>query len=406
MVKRRQPLLLIITHAGDDDESICYEEYELAKAILSGTYPDERCLPVIFEAASGDDWTDPALWARVNPGHGITIQHEGIATEAREAQQEPRKLNDFLRFHLNRWVNQATAWIPIDWWDGCQDALPSDETLATMPCALGIDLAQKIDLAAVCAVWRLPLVDAPLDTPVEIVATDEAGNVIARRLSLNYRIAILPAFWLPEETLRERVQQDRVPYDLWRSQGLLHVTEGAVIDADAMLRYIRALAERFPLLKQGEVGYDPAFATELRHPADRRRLPAGRAPAELQAVQRGLAGLRGAGESAARGPRRPPAAALERRKRRRQTRRRRADPAGQAAPAGQADRRDRGDHHGAQPAHGAGAADPAGVLRDVCDLRPCPTNPAPRRRLAPSQSSCRRSSVAGCRPRPGGTARR
>jgi phage terminase large subunit-like protein len=263
MAKRRQPLLLIITHAGDDDESICFEEYELAKQVLSGTYPDERCLPVIFEADVADDWASPLTWTKVNPGHGITIQHDGIESEAQEAQHEPRKLNDFLRFHLNRWVNQATAWIPIDWWDACVAPLPPPETLIGMPCALGIDLAQKIDLAAVCAVFRLPLEDAPAEAPVEVIATDEAGNVIARTLSLNYRIAILPAFWLPEETLRERVHHDRVPYDLWASSGLLFTTPGAVIDSDAILRYIRELAERFPLIRQGEIGYDPAFATEL-----------------------------------------------------------------------------------------------------------------------------------------------
>jgi phage terminase large subunit-like protein len=262
MAKRRQPLLLIITHAGDDDESICYEEYDLAKRLLSGTSPNERTLPVIFEAGAGEDWTDPALWQRVNPGHGITIQHDGIASEAIEAQSEPRKLNDFLRFHLNRWVNQATAWLPLDWWDSCVEPVPPPEVLATLPCALGIDLAQKIHLAAVCAVFRLPLVDTP-DTPIEIVATDETGQVVARTLSLNYRIAILPAFWLPEDTLRERVTQDRVPYDLWAAQGLLQVTPGTVIDADAIITYIRALVTRFPLLKQGEIGYDPAFATEL-----------------------------------------------------------------------------------------------------------------------------------------------
>ena len=40
MVKRRQPLMVIITHAGTDDEGICYEEYELAKRVLSGTADD------------------------------------------------------------------------------------------------------------------------------------------------------------------------------------------------------------------------------------------------------------------------------------------------------------------------------------------------------------------------------
>ncbi len=129
MVKRRQPLMIILTHAGDDDEGICFEEYQYAKGVLSGTIPDDTCLPVIFEATPEDDFNDPVVWRRVNPGHGITVKADGIATECQEALAEPRKRNDFLRFHLNRWTNQATAWIPVEWWDAC----PKDVTDARPP---------------------------------------------------------------------------------------------------------------------------------------------------------------------------------------------------------------------------------------------------------------------------------
>jgi phage terminase large subunit-like protein len=151
MVKRRQPLMLIVTHAGDDDEGICYEEYEGAKRVLSGTVQEPTFLPVIFEAVEGRRLDDPAVWARVNPGHGITVKREGIELECLEAQNEPRKLNDFLRYHLNRWVNSAEAWIPIDWWDACDAPMPSEEELRQYPCANATDMAQKIDLAALGA---------------------------------------------------------------------------------------------------------------------------------------------------------------------------------------------------------------------------------------------------------------
>ena len=73
----------------------------------------------------------------------------------------------------------------------------------------------------------------------------------------------MPAFWLPEDTLRERVKQDRVPYDLWREAGLMQATDGAVIDSEAIITHIEQLLARFPLLKQSQFGYDPAFATEI-----------------------------------------------------------------------------------------------------------------------------------------------
>lgn len=263
VIARKQPLILMITTAGDDDESICAEEREYALGVLNGRIEDETHLPVIFEARPDEDWQDPAVWARVNPGLGHTIQLSAIETFAREAANEPRKRNDFLRYHLNRWVNQATAWIPVDWWDACSDPMPSDEELAMATCAVGVDMSQKIDLTSEVAVFRIPLAQSESSKDLEITTEDAEGKVVKYKHRLNYRIAIVPEFWLPEDTLKERVEKDRVPYDQWRDQGLLNVTEGTVIDSDAVVQKLVALTKRFPLLKQAQVGYDPAFATEL-----------------------------------------------------------------------------------------------------------------------------------------------
>jgi len=261
-VKRRQPMTWLVTTAGDDDESICFEEWDYARRVMSGSIEDETYLAMIFEAGSEEDWTDIEVVKRVNPGWGVTLKADAIETSLLAAQNEPRKRNSFLQLHLNRWVNQATAWIPVEWWDACKAPLPSEAELAALPCAVGIDMAQKIDLAAAPIVFRLPLEDAPAET-VEVVTEDEAGEPVKRTLSLNYRIAILPAFWLPEDTLRERAAVDRVPYDIWRDEGLLRATSGAVLDSDAIVSHVLGLAKRFPLVKQGDVAYDPAFATEI-----------------------------------------------------------------------------------------------------------------------------------------------
>lgn len=263
MVKRRQPLLLLITHAGTDDESICYEEYEYAKKVQSGTLPDPTCLPVIFEAGEKEDWTDPKTWARVNPGHGITVQPQAIAAECLEAQAEPRKRNDFLRFHLNRWTNQATAWIPLEWWDNCRAPLPSEAELREAPVAAGLDLAQKYDLACCALTFRFPVADAlpvtlAVDTPPELAAPE------TRTVNLNYRIAILPFFWIPRDTMLEHEKLDGVPYSQWVAAGLITATEGGVIDYSRIYDdIVQRIVPRFPLLKQATLGYDPAFATDL-----------------------------------------------------------------------------------------------------------------------------------------------
>ena len=351
MIKRRQPLLILITHAGTDDESICYEEYEYAKKVLSGTLPDPSCLPVIFEASDTDDWTDPVVHARVNPGHGITVQTTAIASECAEALAEPRKRNDFLRFHLNKWTNQATAWIPLEWWDKCDGPLPPDVELTAAPVAAGLDLAQKYDLACFSVVFRFPVAEVlPLEVAVDAPADTKTPEL--RTVNLNYRIAIVPFFWIPAETMREHETLDAVPYTTWQQSGLVTATEGGVIDYTRIYQDITTkIIPRFPLLKQAMIGYDPAFATDLAMQTPRAcGAESRRGAAELHPPVRGLAGLRGAGQSGPRRAWRAPGAAPSRRERRHQDRRRAADPARAAEEGGQADRRRRRLDHGREDA--------------------------------------------------------
>jgi phage terminase large subunit-like protein len=256
-VKRRQPVTVMITTAGDDDESICAEEWEYARNVMSGSYTDDTYLPVIFEASKDDDWKDEKIWRRVNPGYGVTVKADAIATEAAAAANEPRKLNDFLRYHLNRWVNQATAWIPVDWWDDCPNTLP--ENLSELRVFGGIDMSQKIDLACFGLTFLIP--GEPLEVKAVGTQNDEP---VERVLSLNYSIAIVPFFWIPEDTMREHEEKDRVPYSQWVDEKLIVATEGNVIDYERIFRDITGpITERFPKLKEAEIGYDPAFATDI-----------------------------------------------------------------------------------------------------------------------------------------------
>jgi phage terminase large subunit-like protein len=260
MVKRRSPLMIIITHAGSDDEGICFEEYDLAKRVLAGQVALETTLPVIFEMQPSDDWTDPAVWQRVNPGHGTTVKHDAIVQACQEALAEPRKRNDFLRYHGNRWTSQATAWIPIEWWDACQRPF-MDAELATFDCAAGLDLAQKWDLACFCVIFRRVL-EAPL--PVEIQAEETGGAVVTKTIALNFELFVRPFFWIPENTLRQHAREDGVPYPVWVDQGLVTATDGDIIDYTRIYQDITTkILPRFPRLKTGTIGYDPAFATDL-----------------------------------------------------------------------------------------------------------------------------------------------
>lgn len=260
MIKRRQPLMVMLSHAGDDEESICFEEYEVAKRALKDASLDPSYLPVIFEAGPKDDWTSERIWKKTNPGYGITVNPTILAAECKAAQDTPRKRNDYLKFNCNRWVNQATAWIPSEWWDGCEGPFPAG--YEALECAAGLDMAQKIDLVAFHVVLRQPI---ETELTIEVTTADEETLEPAKReVSLNFRVYGVPFFWLPEETVRDREREGFTSYREWAAAGLLTITEGASIDYDRVYRDITTkIAPRFALLKQGEIGYDPAFATDI-----------------------------------------------------------------------------------------------------------------------------------------------
>ncbi len=263
LVKRRQPVLIMISHSGTDDEGVCHDEYEYAKGVLDGLIPDRTHLPVIFEAKKGDDWMAPAVHARVNPGYGVTVKADAVETECLEATSDPRKQNDFKRYHLNVWVNQATAWIPIEWWDACEG--PLDETeLVTLECAAGLDLAQKWDLACLAVVFRKYLPSSEAVEVQVVVKDEETGKAESKAVDLNYQLFVRPYFWIPENTMRQHEREDGVPYSQWVKDGLVIATEGDVIDYSQIYKDITTkIVPRYPKLKQGTIGYDPAFATDL-----------------------------------------------------------------------------------------------------------------------------------------------
>ena len=71
---------------------------------------------------------------------------------------------------------------------------------------------------------------------------------------------VRPYFWVPAEGVSERVNRDRVPYDVWISDGLITATEGAIIDYDVIRRDVNRLGDVYELR---EIGFDPWNATQI-----------------------------------------------------------------------------------------------------------------------------------------------
>jgi phage terminase large subunit-like protein len=225
---RSQPLVVFITTAGYDKTSICWEYHEYAEQVLNGVIDDPTFFAYIAAADKDDDWLDPAIWAKANPGLGVSVKLDYLKQEANRARHVPAYQNTFRRLHLNQWTQQASRWLDLEAWDACNLAI-DPKLLEGAECYAGLDLSSTSDIAALV-----------LDFPTEEGEDEE-------------RHAWLPFFWIPEDNMMERVRKDRVPYDAWTRDELITATEGNVIDYQFILRDIEALGEIFNIK---EIAFD------------------------------------------------------------------------------------------------------------------------------------------------------
>lgn len=151
---RLQPLLLPITTAGVEIGGICYEKLTYLEKILEGTLADETFFGINYTIDPGDDWRDEAAWRKANPNYGVSVQPDDLARKAAAAAHSPSGINNFLTKHLNVWVRAEATWMPMLEWIRCGEATLRLEDYATVPCWIGVDLAEVRDIAAVVAVFR------------------------------------------------------------------------------------------------------------------------------------------------------------------------------------------------------------------------------------------------------------
>ena len=230
---RMQPLYFLITTAGTDTHSICYETHQKAKDIIAGRKIDPTFYPVIYGADESDDWTDPKVWKKANPSLDITVGIDKVKAACDSAKQNPGEENAFRQLRLNQWVKQAVRWMPMEKWDKCAFSVDEDE-LEGRVCYGGLDLSSTTDITS------FVLVFPPLD--------DEDKYII------------LPYFWIPEDNLTLRVNRDHVPYDVWERQGFLQTTEGNVVHYGFIERFICELGERYDIR---EIAHDRWNATMM-----------------------------------------------------------------------------------------------------------------------------------------------
>ena len=221
MGARSQPMLLSISTAGTDPSNPYFADIETYKDILLGLKQKDNHFLMLFAPDEGDAWDDPVTWAKVNPNLGVSLSYDYMRAECEEAKLRGGTYQvAFQTKNLNMWVDAPTVWISDE--DVQANSASFDvESLAGQDCYVGLDLASKSDISAVCLFFP--------------------RTKVARFL-----------FVVPEAKVIE--QDDRVDYRAWRDQGWLTVTPGKVLDEDWFVDFL--LGQLAPYRVRC-VAYDP-----------------------------------------------------------------------------------------------------------------------------------------------------
>lgn len=246
MGAREQPLLLIITTAGDNLAGPCYAAVQEAQRVLEGIWPNDELFALMYgidgpvgkpgdvDYQPGDDWTADSTLRKANPNYDVSVKGEFLRARQRDAIQNARKVGVFKTKHLNLWVQARDAYFNIQRWQESADPSLKLEDFKGQPCRIGVDLASTVDVAA-----------------VEL--TFQHGNGFAR----------FGRYYLPEATIE---MGENEHYRGWERDKWITQTDGDMID------YVTIRDDLLQLREDGhqilEIAFDPHQAhmmmSELR----------------------------------------------------------------------------------------------------------------------------------------------
>lgn len=261
MGTRTQPLMLGITTAGYDEESLLWKLYDYGRKVRSGELQDPTFWFRWWEPPQADcDWRDPAVWRACNPALGDFLHEEALAADARTTAE-----HEFRRYHMNQWTRAANAWLPFGAWDGC--LAPDLQLDPAAPTYVGIDVALRNDSTAVVIAQRRKVGPEHAPKPLELARTLEPSHARRDDTMPDGLVEFIaeqddePPDDAPSETGYERtIVRARVwenPYPEGDNRRALWA-----LDVREVEEYLKALFSLFPTPaaeRDGEVRPGPAF---------------------------------------------------------------------------------------------------------------------------------------------------
>ena len=230
---REQPLTLMITSSGYEDEGIFDELMKRGTAFLNGDSREKRFLPILYMIDDMGKWDDINELRKSLPGLGVSVSVQFMLDQIATAYESLSKRVEFMTKYCCVKQNSTQAWLPTQVVMAATGEPVTLESLRGSYCVGGIDLSQSTDLTSCC------------------VVVEKEGQLY-----------VASHFFLPAARVKDATARDNLPYQIYVQRGLLTLSGENYIDYHDCYNWFTALIEQYEIYPLA-VGYDPYGASYL-----------------------------------------------------------------------------------------------------------------------------------------------
>lgn len=228
---REEPLIFITTTAGTVREHIYDRKYDEATNVINGYddmdgYKDEHMLPIAYELDNRKEWIDPGCWEKANPGIGTIKQRDKLEQKVNKAKANSLLVKNLLCKDFNIPETTSEAWLTFE--EANNTETFDIETLKPKYGIGGTDLSSTTDLTSAKVIFMVP------NDP---------------------HIYQLAMYWMPEELVAKRVQEDKIPYDIWIEKGYMRTCPGNNNHPKYVTEWFKEIQDKYDIYIAW-VGYD------------------------------------------------------------------------------------------------------------------------------------------------------
>ena len=197
---KKEPLIFIITTEGVTIGGFLDSKLEYARKIIKSEIEDERVLPWLYTQDSQEEiFTDPKTWIKSNPSLGEIKQVSYLEDLMNKSKNDLATRVTMLCKDFNIKQTEDGSWLNFKDIEN-KDTFKLDDLKGSYAIG-GVDLSSTTDLTAA------------------VLYIEKQGKKY-----------LISHFFMPSDVLKERIQEDSVPYDIWVEKGYITLTDGSQND--------------------------------------------------------------------------------------------------------------------------------------------------------------------------------